>query len=432
MKNSLTLQPIDCITGELSLPGSKSISNRALLLSALSSGNTTIKNLLYSDDTKYMLNALSQLGIKYSFNKNKSECTIQGIAGSFNIKKKITLNLGNAGTAMRPLLAILSLNNNQIILTGDKRMQERPIDHLVTSLRSGGAIIEYTHTIGYPPLYIQGGFKGGIITVNGTVSSQFLSSLLMLAPLAELDTTIIIEDILVSKPYIDLTINLMNDFSVTVDISHDYKRFYIKGNQKYISPQNYLVESDISSATYFLAAAAIKGGYVKINNIKKNSIQGDVAFIDILKNMGVSIIWQKNSLICKKNHLFGITIDCNHIPDAAMTLAMLGLYSDQFVHIKNIYNWRVKETDRLYAMATELRKIGANVQEGTDFIIVYPLKKFIHATINTYNDHRIAMCFSLIALSGIPVTLLNPTCVNKTFPLFFDKLRSICQYSKNS
>ncbi|VFP83689.1 3-phosphoshikimate 1-carboxyvinyltransferase [Buchnera aphidicola] len=431
MQNSITLKPVNYINGELNLPGSKSISNRVLLLSALSSGQTVIKNLLYSDDVKYMLNALSQLGIKYHLNKNKMECIIQGVSGSLYVKKKITLYLGNAGTAMRPLLAALSLKNNQIILTGDTRMQERPISHLVESLRLGGAIIDYTNKIGYPPLYIQGGFKGGEITVDGTISSQFLSSLLMLAPLAELDTTIIIKDILVSQPYINLTIKLMENFGITVKISDNYKYFYIKGNQKYISPKDYLVESDISSSTYFLAAAAIKGGHVKINNIKKNSIQGDIAFINVLERMGATIIWKGNSLICKRNNLFGITMDCNHIPDAAMTIAMLGLFSDQLVYIKNIYNWRVKETDRLYAMTTELRKIGANVQEGKDFIVIHPVKKFLHATIDTYNDHRIAMCFSLIALSGVPVTLLNPTCVNKTFPSFFEKFHSICQYSKN-
>ncbi|VFP81116.1 3-phosphoshikimate 1-carboxyvinyltransferase [Buchnera aphidicola (Cinara kochiana kochiana)] len=430
MKNSVTLQPVNYVNGELNLPGSKSISNRVLLLSALSYGTTIIKNLLYSDDVKYMLKALSQLDIKYSLNKNKSECIIHGISGPLHIIKKITLYLGNAGTAMRPLLAALSLKNNQVILTGDARMQERPISHLVDSLRLGGAVINYINKERYPPLYIEGGFKGGEIIVDGTISSQFLSSLLMAAPLAELDTTIIIKDILVSKPYIDLTINLMKNFGIIVKVLNNYKIFYIKGNQTYISPKVFLVESDVSSATYFLAAAAIKGGCVKIRNMKKNSIQGDISFVDVLEKMGVSITWKENSLICKKNHLFGITMDCNHIPDAAMTIAMLGLFSDQLVYIKNIYNWRVKETDRLYAMTTELRKIGANVQEGNDFIIIYPVKKFLHATINTYNDHRIAMCFSLIALSGVPVTLLNPICVNKTFPSFFEKFHSICQYSK--
>ncbi|VFP84961.1 3-phosphoshikimate 1-carboxyvinyltransferase [Buchnera aphidicola (Cinara splendens)] len=428
MQKSLTLSPIKYIEGELNLPGSKSISNRVLLLSAISTGSTIIKNLLYSDDVKYMLEALSQLGVLYHWDYNKSECIIEGNSGPFYMKKKITLYLGNAGTAMRPLLAVLSIKNNKIILTGDKRMQERPIHHLVESLQLGGANISYLNNLEYPPIYVQGGFTGGKIVVDGSISSQFLSALLMIAPLAELDTTIIVKGVLVSKPYIDMTINLMKIFGISINIIDNYKYFFIKGNQTYVSPKKYLVESDMSSATYFLAAAAIKGRFVKINGIKKNSIQGDVEFIDVLKKMGVSIFWKKNSLICTKNNLSGITIDCNHIPDAAMTIAMLGLFADNFVYIKNIYNWRVKETDRLYAMTTELKKIGATVQEGRDFIIVYPVKKFLQATINTYNDHRIAMCFSLIALSEVPITLLNPTCVNKTFPSFFEKFNSICHF----
>ncbi|VFP79210.1 3-phosphoshikimate 1-carboxyvinyltransferase [Buchnera aphidicola] len=428
MQKSLTLKSIKYVNGELNLPGSKSISNRVLLLSALSTGNTILKNLLYSDDVNHMLNALLKLGISFFLNKDKSICKIKGISGPLFSKKKITLFLGNAGTATRPLLAVLSLKKNKIILTGDDRMKERPIFHLVDSLQKGGANISYLNKKEYLPVYIKGGFSGGEITVNGTVSSQFLSSLLIAAPLAQLDTKIVVEGGLVSKPYIDLTINLMRKFGIIVDILDNYKYFYIKGNQKYISPGEYFIESDVSSATYFLAAAAIKGGSVKINGIKKDSIQGDIDFVSVLKKMGASIIWNENSLICMKNNLFGITIDCNHIPDAAMTIAMLGLFSNTFVHIKNIYNWRVKETDRLYAMTTELKKIGANVQEGSDFIIIHPVKKFLHATINTYNDHRIAMCFSLVALSGVPVTLLNPTCVNKTFPLFFEKFYSICHY----
>lgn len=428
MKNHLTLNPVKKIQGELNLPGSKSISNRVLLLSALSSGKTILKNLLYSDDIKCMLDALSRLGISIQVDQKKSECIIQGNAGPLFCKKKITLFLGNAGTAMRPLLAVLSLKKNKVILTGDKRMQERPIHHLVDSLRQGGADINYLSKDKFPPLYVKGGFIGGKIIVDGTISSQFLSSLLIAAPLAKINTEITIQGKLVSKPYINLTISLMKIFGIKIKISNDFNFFYISGNQMYTSPKKYFIESDISSATYFLAAAAIKGSYIKINGIKKNSIQGDIDFLRILKKIGVSITWEKNSVICKKKQLLGITIDCNHIPDAAMTLAMIGLFSNEYIHIKNIYNWRVKETDRLHAMTTELRKIGANVQEGNDFIIVHPVKKFLHAKINTYNDHRIAMCFSLISLSGVPVTLLNPTCVNKTFPSFFKKFYSICHF----
>ncbi|WP_075433838.1 3-phosphoshikimate 1-carboxyvinyltransferase [Buchnera aphidicola] len=429
MQNSLTLKPVKYVSGELNIPGSKSISNRALLLSAVSCGRTILKNLLYSDDVKYMLDALLALGVKVFINKNSSECIVDGISRPLFSSKKTTLFLGNAGTAMRPLLGILSLSKNKIILTGEDRMQERPINHLVDALRQGGACISYLQKNDYPPVYIKGGFRGGKIFINGSISSQFLSSLLMTAPLAQVDTEIIVEGDLVSKPYIDLTLNIMKKFGVIVKVIDDYKSFYIQCQQKYISPKEYFIESDLSSATYFLAAAAIRGGCVKINGIQKNSIQGDLDFINILQNMGASIEWKKNSLICTKKKLMGISIDCNHIPDAAMTIAMLGLFAQQLVYIKNIYNWRVKETDRLHAMTTELRKIGAKVQEGADFIIVYPVKRFLHATINTYNDHRIAMCFSLIALSEVSVTLLNPSCVNKTFPSFFQTFKSICHDS---
>lgn len=428
MQKQITLEPIKYVSGTIDLPGSKSISNRILLISAMSNGITKIKNLLYSDDVQHMLNALKKLGISYILNKHKKNCIIKGIGQALFSNQKKKLFLGNAGTAMRPLLAALSLKKNNIILTGNDRMQERPIHHLVDALRQGGAKIKYLKNKEFPPVLIKGGFNGGSITINGTISSQFLSSLLIIAPLAISNTYITVNGDLVSKPYIDLTIHLMKIFGIKIDVESNYKYFKIISNQKYISPKSYNIESDLSSATYFLAAAAIKGGEIKIFNIKKNSIQGDIYFINILEKMGAIIQWEKDYIICKKNNLNGIEIDCNHIPDAAMTIAMLGLFSKTSVYIKNIYNWRVKETDRLYAMATELRKVGAIVTEGNDFIIVSAPKKFLHAVINTYNDHRIAMCFSLVALSGTPVTLLNPSCTNKTFPQYFQKFCSICKY----
>lgn len=428
--NELTLQPIQHISGNImDLPGSKSISNRVLLLSAMCVGKTTLFNLLSSDDVKYMLWALKNINIVYDFNPHQKSYIIHGIGQALSYDQKISLFLGNAGTAMRPLLAALSINKNNIILTGEKRMQERPIHHLVDALRQGGADIEYLKNKNFPPLIVKGGYIGGAITVDGTISSQFLSALLIMAPLAEKNTTIKVRGTLVSKPYINLTIQLMKIFGITIEFCPNYKKFKILGNQKYITPGSYHIENDTSSATYFLAAAAIKGGEVRIEGMKKDSIQGDVRFADVLYKMGADITWQNNSIICKKNILNGIKIDCNHIPDAAMTIAMLGLFSTTPVYIKNIYNWRVKETDRLYAMAKELKKVGANVIEGLDYIIISAPKKFLYAKINTYNDHRIAMCFSLIALSGVAVTLLNPSCVNKTFPQYFKLFRSICKYS---
>ncbi|WP_075431929.1 3-phosphoshikimate 1-carboxyvinyltransferase [Buchnera aphidicola] len=429
-QNQLTLQPIQHISGNImDLPGSKSISNRVLLLSAMCIGKTTLFNLLSSDDVKYMLCALKKLNIVYDFNHNQKSYTIHGIGQALSCNQKISLFLGNAGTAMRPLLAALSIHKNNIILTGEKRMHERPIHHLVDALCQGGADITYLQNKNFPPIIVKGGYIGGSITVDGTISSQFLSALLMMAPLAVKNTKIKVRGTLVSQPYINLTIQLMKIFGVTIEHCVHYKKFKILGNQKYITPGCYHIENDTSSATYFLAAAAIKGGEVRIQGMKKDSIQGDVKFAEVLCEMGADITWKDNSIICKKNILKGIKIDCNHIPDAAMTIAMLGLFSKTPVYIKNIYNWRVKETDRLYAMAKELKKVGANVIEGYDYIIVSAPKKFLYAKINTYNDHRIAMCFSLIALSGVSVTLLNPSCVNKTFPQYFKLFHSLCKYS---
>lgn len=426
MQEKLMIKPVKSVSGNISLPGSKSISNRALLLSAVAKGTTILKNLLDSDDISYMLSALKQLNITYHLSNNNTECRITGNKECLFNKENIILFLGNAGTVMRPLLAMLSLGKNNIVLTGNKRMQERPIEHLVNALSQGGARIQYINNKNYPPIRVQGEFLGGIININGSISSQFLSAILMAAPMAKNNTNIIVDNILVSKPYIKMTIKLMEIFGVTVKVTKNYQEFHITGNQHYISPKKYYIESDLSSATYFIAAAAIKGGPLKINGVKKNSIQGDLRFINILQKIGVSIIWTENAIVCSKKKLLGIEIDCNDIPDAAMTIAMIGLFTQTSMHIKNIYNWRVKETDRLTAMSTELRKVGATVTEGKDYIIISPPKKFLHAVIETYDDHRIAMCFSLVALSGIPVTLLNPKCVKKTFPLFFKYFLSIC------
>ncbi|QCI26006.1 3-phosphoshikimate 1-carboxyvinyltransferase [Buchnera aphidicola] len=430
MVNFLTLKPIDKISGSIQLPGSKSISNRVLLLSAISDGTTYIKNLLYSDDIIYMLNALRKIGIKYRL-FNKTECIIWGCKNIFQYKPNISLFLGNAGTAVRPLTAILSLQKNKIIITGDDRMKERPIKDLIDALQQGGGNIEYLEQKNYLPICLKGGFSGGNIFINGDISSQFLTSLLIAAPLANVDTNIIIRGTLVSIPYIDITLKIMQDFGIIVH-NYDYKKFYIPAKQKYKSPKEYYIEGDASSATYFLAAAAIKGRYIKVKGINKYSIQGDIKFIDVLKKMGAKIIWGRNYVECiKKNILKGINLDANTIPDAAMTIAMLALFTDgSSTTIKNIYNWRVKETDRLHAMATELKKVGAIVTEGKDFIIIHPPKKIIYSKINTYNDHRIAMCFSLIALSNQSVTIINPECVSKTFPNFFNLFNKISHWKK--
>ncbi|HAS9702132.1 TPA: 3-phosphoshikimate 1-carboxyvinyltransferase [Salmonella enterica subsp. enterica serovar Derby] len=418
---SLTLQPIARVDGAINLPGSKSVSNRALLLAALACGKTVLTNLLDSDDVRHMLNALSALGINYTLSADRTRCDITGNGGPLRASGALELFLGNAGTAMRPLAAALCLGQNEIVLTGEPRMKERPIGHLVDSLRQGGANIDYLEQENYPPLRLRGGFTGGDIEVDGSVSSQFLTALLMTAPLAPEDTIIRVKGELVSKPYIDITLNLMKTFGVEI-ANHHYQQFVVKGGQQYHSPGRYLVEGDASSASYFLAAGAIKGGTVKVTGIGRKSMQGDIRFADALEKMGATITWGDDFIACTRGELHAIDMDMNHIPDAAMTIATTALFAKGTTTLRNIYNWRVKETDRLFAMATELRKVGAEVEEGHDYIRITPPAKLQHADIGTYNDHRMAMCFSLVALSDTPVTILDPKCTAKTFPDYFEQL----------
>ncbi|EAA3682218.1 3-phosphoshikimate 1-carboxyvinyltransferase [Salmonella enterica subsp. houtenae] len=418
---SLTLQPIARVDGAINLPGSKSVSNRALLLAALACGKTVLTNLLDSDDVRHMLNALSALGINYTLSADRTRCDITGNGGPLRAPGALELFLGNAGTAMRPLAAALCLGQNEIVLTGEPRMKERPIGHLVDALRQGGANIDYLEQENYPPLRLRGGFTGGDIEVDGSVSSQFLTALLMTAPLAPEDTIIRVKGELVSKPYIDITLNLMKTFGVEIT-NHHYQQFVVKGGQQYHSPGRYLVEGDASSASYFLAAGAIKGGTVKVTGIGRKSMQGDIRFADVLEKMGATITWGDDFIACTRGELHAIDMDMNHIPDAAMTIATTALFAKGTTTLRNIYNWRVKETDRLFAMATELRKVGAEVEEGHDYIRITPPAKLHHADIGTYNDHRMAMCFSLVALSDTPVTILDPKCTAKTFPDYFEQL----------
>ncbi|CSK31939.1 3-phosphoshikimate 1-carboxyvinyltransferase [Shigella sonnei] len=396
---SLTLQPIARVDGTINLPGSKSVSNRALLLAALAHGKTVLTNLLDSDDVRHMLNALTALGVSYTLSADRTRCEIIGNGGPLHAEGALELFLGNAGTAMRPLAAALCL---------------------------GGAKITYLEQENYPPLRLQGGFTGGNVDVDGSVSSQFLTALLMTAPLAPEDTVIRIKGDLVSKPYIDITLNLMKTFGVEIENQH-YQQFVVKGGQSYQSPGTYLVEGDASSASYFLAAAAIKGGTVKVTGIGRNSMQGDIRFADVLEKMGATICWGDDYISCTRGELNAIDMDMNHIPDAAMTIATAALFAKGTTTLRNIYNWRVKETDRLFAMATELRKVGAEVEEGHDYIRITPPEKLNFAEIATYNDHRMAMCFSLVALSDTPVTILDPKCTAKTFPDYFEQLARISQ-----
>ena len=421
----LTLNPIGKINGEIFLPGSKSLSNRALLIAALANGVTKITNLLVSDDINHMLDALTILGIEYTLSDCGTECTVTGNGGFFHAEEPLELYLGNAGTAMRPLCAALAASEGEFILTGEPRMKERPIGHLVDALAQLGGDIEYLENKDYPPVIIKGkALTGNTVTIDGSISSQFLTAILMITPLLATDTRIEIDGELVSKPYIDITLDIMSRFNVKVQ-NNDYKSFNVSGNQSYQALDKYMVEGDASSASYFLAAGAIKGGEVTVHGVGKLSVQGDKHFADVLEKMGAEIHWNDESITVIGKPLTAVDMDMNHIPDAAMTIATTALFATGTTTIRNIYNWRVKETDRLNAMATELRKVGAEVVEGNDYISITPPKSLKHAEIDTYNDHRVAMCFSLVALSDTAVTINDPKCTAKTFPDYFDKLAQV-------
>ncbi len=424
--NSITLGPLSSANGEIQIPGSKSLSNRILLLATLAKGTTKITNLLDSDDIRHMLDSLKQLGVNYRLEDEGTTCYLDGLAGPIQAEKG-DLFLGNAGTAMRPLTAALCLGKGEFHLHGEPRMHERPIGDLVDALQHLGVDVRYEGETGYPPLRIHAnGLDGGEVSIKGNISSQFLTAILMSAPLAQGDLTIKVEGELVSKPYIDITLHAMKQFGVDVE-NQNYQAFVVKGGQTYQSPGEIMVEGDASSASYFLAAAAIAGGKIKVHGIGTDSVQGDVKFAEVLEKMGAKITYGPTWVEAERNELKGVDLDMNHIPDAAMTIATTALFADGPTTIRNIYNWRVKETDRLYAMATELKKLGAEVIEGEDYISVTPVKNLQHAAIDTYNDHRIAMCFSLVAFSDTPVTINDPGCTSKTFPTYFELFRSVSQ-----
>lgn len=422
----LTLPAASRAEGQITLPGSKSISNRTLLLAALANGTTEIRDLLASDDTARMLEALEKLGVKLE-NFAENAWRVTGCNGDFP-NKNAELFLGNAGTAFRPLTAALALSNGNYHLSGVPRMHERPIGDLVDALRQAGATIEYLANDGFPPLQISPARLdlSHAIKIRGDVSSQFLTALLMALPITGQTATIEVVGELISKPYIEITLNLMAKFGVKVQ-REGWQRFTIPANSQYSSPKQIFVEGDASSASYFLAAGAI-AGEVTVAGVDFQSIQGDVKFADELKALGVNIHEGSNTITASKpaEKLKGFELDCNHIPDAAMTLAVLALFAEGTTTLKNIASWRVKETDRISAMATELRKVGAVVEEGTDYITITPPDQLTpNAVIDTYDDHRMAMCFSLVSLGGVPITINDPKCVNKTFPDYFKRFAEV-------
>lgn len=421
----LTLAASSQAQGTITLPGSKSISNRTLLLAALSNGTTEIRDLLASDDTSRMLEALQILGVKLD-NFAENAWRVTGCGGNFP-NKNADLFLGNAGTAFRPLTAALAFSSGNYVLSGVPRMHERPIGDLVDALKQAGADIQHLGNDGFPPLKIA---KPQIdlskpIKIRGDVSSQFLTALLMALPLTNQQATIEVVGELISKPYIEITLNLMAKFGVQVE-RNGWQSFTIPANSHYISPKEVFVEGDASSASYFLAAGAIAGN-VSVAGLGKDSIQGDVRFADALALMGGNISYGDNHITATKAaNIKTIDIDCNHIPDAAMTLAIVALFAKGTSILRNIASWRVKETDRIAAMATELRKVGAIVEEGADYIKITPPAQLTpNAVIDTYDDHRMAMCFSLVSLGGVPITINDPNCVAKTFPNYFAEFKKL-------
>jgi 3-phosphoshikimate 1-carboxyvinyltransferase len=420
----LDLDPIARAWGTVKLPGSKSISNRVLLLAALAHGDTVVRDLLDADDTRVMLEALARLGVKIE-QRAGGAALVHGVDGRFPVKSA-DLHLGNAGTAFRPLAAVLALSGGAYRLSGVPRMHERPIGDLVESLRRLGADIAYLEKEGFPPLAIRPrAIRGGTARVRGDVSSQYLSALLMAVPLAGAARSIEVEGELISRPYVEITLNLMRRFGVEVP-REGWSRFAVPA-KRYASPGEIRVEGDASSASYFLAAGAIGGGPVRVEGVGRSSIQGDVRFAEVLERMGATVArgedWIESS--GTRGKLRPIDADLNHIPDAAMTAAVAALFADGPSTLRNIGSWRVKETDRIAAMASELRKLGATVEEGADFLRITPPANLEPATLDTYDDHRMAMSLSLAALGGVRVRINDPGCVAKTFPEYFDALGSV-------
>ena len=428
--------------GIVQLPGSKSISNRILLLAALADGVTHIHDLLASDDTARMLEALGVLGVSIR-QTGENDYQITGCNGKFPVHEA-NLFLGNAGTAFRPLVAVLALMNGTYRLHGVARMHERPIADLVDALQLLGANITYLGNQGFPPLLIKPTIKNFSVphlnvSVKGNVSSQFLSGLLMALPLTGKPSTIHVIGDLISWPYVELTLAQMKRFCMQVE-NDGQKRFMLPCKQFYQSPGNINVEGDASSASYFLAAGAIGGGPVRVQGVGRDSLQGDICFTEVLEKMGAHITLGENWIEARRRltssqidkPLKAIDLDCNHIPDAAMTIAVTALFANGITTLRNVASWRLKETDRLAAMATELRKLGAGVEEGADFLRIKPPENRItpNAAIDTYDDHRMAMCFSLASF-GAPVRINDPGCVAKTFPGYFEEFALITHLSSS-
>jgi len=421
--SSLKINPITHpLNATVRVPGSKSLTNRALLIAALANGTTRLTNALFSDDSKYFAKGLQTLGFDVQLDEANYEMTVAGLGGKIPAKKA-ELFIGNAGTAARFLSAFLTLGNGKYVLDGEPRMRERPIGDLVDALNQLGVELEAANNC--PPVEIfTKGLYGGKTKIAGNVSSQFLSALLMVSPYAQSETEITLSTELNSKPYVDMTISIMKDFGVEIE-RNGYSSFIIHPSS-YFPLSTYKIESDASAASYFFAAPAICGGTVKVKNISRNSIQGDIAFLDVLQQMGCVVDEIDNSIqVTGATELHGIDVDMRDIPDTAQTLAAIAPFATSPTRIRGIASARVKETDRISATCTELKRLGISVDEHEDGMTIYPVEKMRPAVVQTYNDHRMAMSFALIGLRFDGVTLENPACVSKTFPDYFEILDTL-------
>ena len=409
---------------EVDIPGSKSVANRALIIAAHAEGKTTLKNMLFSDDTRYMMKALQTLGNNVDINEETKTVIIEG-----SKEKKFPtceLFVGNAGTAMRFLPTYISTGEGDVTLTGIDRMKERPIKDLVESLRALEVDVDYKENEGYPPIEVKANkLNGKSVTIKGNKSSQYLTSLLLSAPYAENDITINIDGPLVSIPYVNITTTMMKDFGVEVKNSGD-KEFKIEAGQKY-QGQEYIVEGDCSSASYFFAMAAVTNSRIKVNNVKKDAMQGDIKLLEVLEKMGAKVEYGENFVIVEgTGELNGVTVDMHHMSDVAQTLSVVALFAKGKTEIQNVYNMRIKETDRIKACYNELTKLGAKVTELEDGLIIEPQEKYNEGVeIDTYDDHRMAMSFSVAGLLIKDVIIKDPGCVSKTFPNYFDEFEKI-------
>ena len=427
--NEITLKASKQVRGCIKLPGSKSITNRVLLMAALGSGVTKLIDPLRSEDTDQMINALIKLGVSVKeVNDDKKIIEIKGAEHNFP-NKNTNLFLGNSGTTFRPLAAVLAMMRGDYYLSGIERMHERPIKDLVDALEQMGSSIQYEKNHGYPPITINNSSIeiSEPIQIKGDISSQYLTALLIAGPISNNEFNIEVIGDLISKPYIDITLKLLTKFNIFYN-NDNWRLFSLKKDSVYRNPTKIFVEGDASSASYFFAAASLAGS-IEIKGINKDSIQGDLKFLDIISKMGAKIEYKSDSIqVSKASNLKGLEIDCIEIPDAAMTLAIMAVFADKPTKLKNIGSWRVKETDRILAMDNELTKMGVEVSTTHDSMTIFPQKQLNdNISIETYNDHRIAMCFSLFCLKNLNITIQDPNCVNKTYPDYFKDLKSVIE-----